>query len=214
MSRWLGPVAVVLWLAGPVWAQFTLNVDSDPADGGVTAVFPNDGPYDDGTEVTLTATPADGFTFAGWEGDVVASESTITILMTDDTNLTAVFTAAAPAGHTLTAFVDPSGAGTIVRDPADFTYADGAQVTLTAFAGEGFVFTGWSGDVPAGADPLSTELSLVMTDDLNVSASFAAAQELVDSAAGAGACGAMGLAGLGLMMSLMAAQYVGLRRRW
>lgn len=205
------------WLAGlvivsPVMGQFTLTVDSEPAEGGSTAVFPQAATYDDGAEVTLTATPAEGFEFAGWEGDVVAAESSITILMTDDTLLTAVFTEATPPGHVLTAFVDPSGAGTIVRDPAEFEYEDGAQVTLTAFAGEGFVFTGWEGDLPEGSDGSSAELTVVMNGDVTLEASFAAAQQLDDETATA--CGAMGMSGFGLMLSLMAAQYVGLRRRW
>lgn len=209
-SRWAAVLAVA-GLAGPVFGQFSLTVNADPADGGSTAVFPQQSSYEDGDEVTLTATAAEGFEFAGWGGDITASESTIVFLMTGDVELTAMFTEAGPATFKLTAFVDPSGAGTIVRDPAEFEYEDGAEVTLTAYAGDGFVFTGWSGDLPEGADAASSELTVTMSSDVNIEATFAAAQQL-DGATGAG-CGAMGLAGFGLMLSLMAAQYVGLKRR-
>jgi len=212
-GRWIVMLAVV-GLAGPAFGQFSLTVTADPADGGSTAVFPQQASYDDGDEVTLTATPAEGFEFVGWAGDITATESTIAILMTDDTELTAMFAEAAPATFTLTAFVDPSGAGTIVRDPAEFEYENGAEVMLTAYAGEGFVFSGWSGDLPIGADATNPELTVTMTGDLNIEALFAAGQQLDDGNGVSAGCGAMGLAGFGLMLSLMAAQYIGLKRHW
>lgn len=212
-NRWAAVLAII-GLAAPAFGQFSLTVNSDPANGGSTAVFPQQTSYEDGDEVTLTATPAEGFEFAGWEGDITAAESSIVILVTDDTELTATFVEAAPPSFRLTAFVDPSGAGTIVRDPAEFEYEEGAQVTLTAYAGEGFVFTGWSGDLPLGADATAAELTVTMTGDLNVEALFAAGQQLDDGDGVSAGCGAMGLAGFGLVLSLMAAQYLGLKRRW
>lgn len=51
-------------------------------------------PYEPGAEVTLTALPMTGWVFAGWEenGTIVSTDSTITIVMDSDKNLTAIFT--------------------------------------------------------------------------------------------------------------------------
>ena len=98
-------------------AQYTLETEVSPADSGTVALYPTGTEFDEGELVTLTATPADGYEFVGWQGDITASESTMTIVMSADTQLTAVFQEAT-SGYTLTAYVDPSGAGTLVRDPA------------------------------------------------------------------------------------------------
>ena len=48
------------------------------------------GIYDDGTEVNITAKPADGYEFAGWEG-IDSTETTITVIVNSNTNITAEF---------------------------------------------------------------------------------------------------------------------------
>lgn len=210
--KWLGIREMGICMAiasaistSPVLAQLALEIEVEPADAGIVASYPNMSTFVEGEFVTVTATPAEGYVFAGWEGDIVASESSMTFEMTADTLLTAVFEEAPAVQYTLTAFVDPSGAGTIVRDPADFTYAGGTEVTVTAYAGEGYVFTGWTGDVPEGADADSAALTLVVDADLDVRATFAAGLALDDGDEGDndGACGATGVACLGAMFAMM-----------
>jgi len=50
-----------------------------------------DGPYHYGDEITLTATPQDGWFFTGWSGAVIDSENPITVTVDTDLNITANF---------------------------------------------------------------------------------------------------------------------------
>jgi hypothetical protein len=68
---------------------FTLNVT---AVNGTVVKNPALGPYNNGTTVTLTATPDAGYTFTSWSGDFVGIISPATILMNANKNITANFT--------------------------------------------------------------------------------------------------------------------------
>ena len=50
-----------------------------------------DGTYEDGTEVTLTAIPDDGYEFTSWSGDMTGTDNPTTILIDGDKNITAEF---------------------------------------------------------------------------------------------------------------------------
>jgi len=63
--------------------------------GSVSAV-PAKSNYQCGEGVTLTATPASGWTFAGWSGDINASASTISFNMTQAHSITANFRSGQP----------------------------------------------------------------------------------------------------------------------
>jgi regulation of enolase protein 1 (concanavalin A-like superfamily) len=70
--------------------------------------------------------------------------------------------------HTLTTQAD--GPGTVVRSPDQPTYAAGQAVTLTATPDPGATFTGWSGAVTGGGNPVV----VTMDGDKAVTATFAA----------------------------------------
>ena len=72
---------------------------SDPA-GGI---------YDENTVVTLTATPASGFEFSGWSGDLSGELNPAVVIMDADKNVTATFIELPPQEYSLTANVDGSG---------------------------------------------------------------------------------------------------------
>lgn len=77
-----------------------------------------------------------------------------------------------PAGtYRLTVSVTPVGAGSVTLDPApvDGGYAPDTHVTLTALAGQGYSFSGWSGDASGQANPTT----IVMDGDKAVTAGFA-----------------------------------------
>jgi hypothetical protein len=105
--------------------------------------------YASGTEVTLTATPATGWSFSGW-GGACSGTGTCTVSMTSDRNVTAAFVQD-PVYYMLD--VSTSGSGTVTSSPpgidcggdCDQTYLDGTQVTLTAVPATGWSFNGWSG---------------------------------------------------------------------
>ena len=69
----------------PVVTQYTLTVTASEG-GSVSA----GGTFDDGTSVSVTATPAEGYEFVGWEGSD-SNENTLTLTVTSDTELSPIF---------------------------------------------------------------------------------------------------------------------------
>ncbi|MDA9630829.1 hypothetical protein N9S80_03170 [Flavobacteriaceae bacterium] len=69
----------------PVVVQYTLTVTVSEG-GSVT----DGGTFDDGTEVTITATPNEGYQFVGWEGST-ATEENLTITLNSNQDYQALF---------------------------------------------------------------------------------------------------------------------------
>ena len=70
----------------PAPTQYTLTVTA--GEGGT--VSSSGGTYDEGTEVTITATPNEGYEFIGWEGSDSESNS-LSINLNGNTTLQALF---------------------------------------------------------------------------------------------------------------------------
>ena len=70
----------------PAPNQYTLTVSS--GEGG--SVTTEGGTYDEGTKVTITATPNEGYEFIKWEGSDLTNES-LTITLNSNQNITATF---------------------------------------------------------------------------------------------------------------------------
>ena len=69
----------------PEVSQFTLTVTAGEG-GSVTT----GGTYDEGTNVTVTATPSEGYEFVGWEGND-SSNSNLSITVNSSQSLNALF---------------------------------------------------------------------------------------------------------------------------
>ena len=70
----------------PVLVQYTLTATA--GEGG--SVYSEGGTYDEGTNVTVTATPSEGYEFIGWEGNNSGS-SNLLITLNSNTTLQALF---------------------------------------------------------------------------------------------------------------------------
>ena len=70
----------------PATTQYTLTVSA----GGGGTVSTEGGTYDEGTEVTITATPAEGYEFVGWEGSD-SDSSSLTVTLNSSINVQALF---------------------------------------------------------------------------------------------------------------------------
>ena len=69
-------------------ASHELNVTTSPQHAGYVS---GQGSYLAGTQATLTATPATGFEFLSWEGDIATTQNPLTITVDSDTTITAKF---------------------------------------------------------------------------------------------------------------------------
>jgi hypothetical protein len=142
-----------------VVGPWTVDVTSSGA--GSVLVSPDQLEYVDGSVVELTATPDTGWSFAGWSGDQSGSENPLAFTITSNTSVTATFTeTVGQAGSLVTNVVGP---GSIVADPDLSTYQVGDEVTLTAIADAGAVFTGWSGDVSGSSNPILVTVGVATT---------------------------------------------------
>jgi hypothetical protein len=84
-------LTTTMLLAPACTAQYTLTTSASPDGSG--EVNPASGSYDEGSEVTLNATPAAGWVFSEWSGDATSHLSSITITMDADKSVTALFKA-------------------------------------------------------------------------------------------------------------------------
>ncbi len=128
---------------------------------GQGSVSPDGGTYEAGTSVTLTASPASGWKFDGWNGDASGSSNPIEITMDGNKTITANFS---KIKYTLT--VNIVGQGSV--SPNGGTYEAGTSVTLTASPASGWQFDGWSGDASGSGNPLT----IIMNGNKTITATF------------------------------------------
>jgi hypothetical protein len=158
------PAAITLTGNNVVTATFTQNpVNLTVNVVGSGAVTPNPvGPYLYGDVVTLTASAATGWSFAGWSGDLTGMTNPAAITLNGSKVVTATFTHD-PVNLT----VNVVGSGMVTQEPVG-PYLYGDVVTLTASADTGWSFAGWSGDLSGMTSPITIEL----TSDQVVTATF------------------------------------------
>lgn len=72
--------------------SYTLTTAVSPSAGGTVTRSPNASSYTAGTVVTLTATPASGYTFSGWSGSISGNTSPVAVTMDAGKSVTANFT--------------------------------------------------------------------------------------------------------------------------
>lgn len=165
-----------------VTANFILTASkSGSGSGTVTATGINCGSdckqaYSSGSSVTLTASAASGSVFSGWSGGGCSGTGNCTVTMSADTTVTATFNLSSDT-FTLTTTVTGSASGTVTSSPTGINcgsdcsevYAVNTNVTLTAAAGSGGSFKGWSG---GGCSGSSATCSVFMSAAKSVKATF------------------------------------------
>jgi hypothetical protein len=128
--------------------NYSMNVST--VGGGTAIIDPPDGPYLEGTEVTVTAKPEGDWQFIGWEGDSTSSEATITITMDGAKALTPIF------GTNVT--VNEIGAGKVVQTPAN-PVPYGITVTFTAKPDTGYYLFRWAGEQKGNDNPTQLQVT-------------------------------------------------------
>lgn len=153
---------------------YTLAAESNIAAAGSVSKYPNAEEYDEGTEVTLTATKNFGYNFVNWtnsSGDVVSTESRFKYTVEADDVLTANFEAIdtyelkVNVDGTNDYMVEVTPAATVVD--GKWMYETGTTVSLKANEYAGFVtFTNWN-DGTTGV-----EKTITMTEDKTFTANY------------------------------------------
>lgn len=128
--------------------------------------------YREGSQVTLTATPANGYLFSSWSG-ACSGGTTCDVTMTADLAVTANFIEEAVPTFELAVTV--SGNGTVTSTPAGIQcgsdcneiYNENQSVTLIATPDSGYILQGWSGACSGAAG-----CGVVMSQERTVTATF------------------------------------------
>jgi uncharacterized repeat protein (TIGR02543 family) len=147
---------------------YDLTMAVDPIGGGTTTPGIGRHTYTESRVITITATPATGYLFDHWTGDVAdVNAATTTVTVDEDQTVTAHF-AVAPT-YDLTMAVAPIGGGT--PDPAvgDHIYTENTIVSITATPAPGYVFDHWTGGV---ADISLASTTVTMNGNITVTAHF------------------------------------------
>jgi len=161
LGGWTGAVMgaarrVRVTITGPtvVGARFlTLHpVATEVRGEGQVLLSPPEARYAEGTVISLTAKPAEGWGFVQWSGDLVTTAQEAGLTIDAPKRVVAEF---ARLG-TLTTRV--LGQGTIGRSPDAPSYLPGTVVTLRAQAAAGWRFARWSG----GATGTNAEVAVVV----------------------------------------------------
>lgn len=149
----------------PTFTAYSLSISISPSGAG--SVAPLDGQHEEGTRVTLTATPASDYTFDYWNGDASGTSPIVTVTIDSDKSVTAHFKEKEVATYSLSVSVQPSGSGSVTPSSGD--YLAGTDVTLVAIAAPGYEFDHWTGD----ASGTSPTITIAMDSDKSAVAYFA-----------------------------------------
>ena len=154
-----------------VFVRSTFDLDiTVEGDGSVSTELlsgnETDGGYEYESEVELTAESEAGSQFAKWEGDIEETDNPITVTITEDLNITAVFE---DADYNLTIEIQGEGnVGQEVVQSKTTEYEGGTQVKLTATSEGDWRFVGWK----EGATGTESEIIVTVDGDKTIIASF------------------------------------------
>jgi uncharacterized repeat protein (TIGR02543 family) len=154
--------------------QYDLTISST-AGGLVTTPTEGTFKYDAGTVVSLVATPATGYQFVNWTGDVGTIVNTnaasTTITMDGDYSITANFEQIPSEQFGLTISSTAGGSVTVPGEGA-FSCDVGVVVILMATPASGYLFVNWTGDVGTIANVNAAITTITMNDDYSITAKF------------------------------------------
>lgn len=126
-----------------------------------------------GSEVTLEASPANGYTFTSWTGACTGTTPTCTVTMDAARSVAATFTQTIALTVTVNGSGNVSGGTGAINCGAganicSANFASGATVSLVATPATGATFTGWTGACGGTA----TTCTVAMNQSKNVTATF------------------------------------------
>ena len=125
-------------------------------------VTPVSGLYNENTEIQITATPAQEYLFVNWADDATGNENPMTVVMTRDKVITAVFQKVQYALN-ITVVGEGSVQQEILAAKSATDYPSGTLLKLTAVPDAGWTFLKWSGDYAGTENPIEVTMTEAMT---------------------------------------------------
>lgn len=115
----------------------TLTLDADPVEGGTVE---GAGTYSHGQNVTISATPHEGYNFISWteNGEFLSGEPVLSFELSEDRNITAVFE---DNNYELNLVASPEVGGSVYGDGI---YAGNSEVQVTATPNSDYSFDYWT----------------------------------------------------------------------
>jgi hypothetical protein len=120
--------------------------------------------YTCGTQVTVTATAANGYTFGQYSGALTGSTNPQTLTLNTNSTVTATFV----QGSSCTLSTGVTGSGSITVNPSGTVFTCGTQLTITALPATYYSFTGFSGALSGTTNPQT----YVINSNSTISAAF------------------------------------------
>jgi uncharacterized protein YkwD/ribosomal protein L21E len=128
-----------------------------------------------GTVVPIIATPASGYRFVDWTGNVgtiaSANAASTTITMNEDYSITANFEQI-PTGQFDLTTSSTTGGSVTVPGEGTFTYDSGTVISLAATPDAGYHFVNWTGDVGTIANVNAASTTITMSGSYSITATF------------------------------------------
>ena len=162
-------------------AKYTLATAASPAEGGSVSAYPAADEYEEGTEVTLTATEKFGYDFVNWTdaaGNEVSTDSKFKYTVNANETLTANFKqvntyelAITVDGGANDYMVELTPVPTVVDGKN--MYEEGTKVALVASSNAILAFSSWSNG------QTSSEIEVDMTENIALTASYSAKDYIV-----------------------------------
>ena len=143
--------------------QLTIQVNNSTR--GTTDPVPGVHQYYEGTKVTVSAEPNEGYRLSYWvlDGKSAGASNEISVVMNSDHNLTAYFEEIPK--YQLTVQIDDPSHGTTDPTPGVYQYYEGTEVTISAELNKGFGLDYWQvGDSTDTDNPIA----IIMDRDYTV----------------------------------------------
>jgi uncharacterized protein (TIGR02145 family)/uncharacterized repeat protein (TIGR02543 family) len=145
---------------------YTFIVTVSPAEGGTVSRSPDKASYPFGEPVTVTATPANDYTFIGWSGATTGTTNPAVITMDGDKALTAVFGKRSATRFTI--HFNSNGGG---NAPEPITADSGSNITLhdqQSMEKIGYNFSGWNTKNDGTGTAYGNDVSYLVIGDVTL----------------------------------------------
>lgn len=128
---------------------YRISLTSVPEEAGT--VTPENGEFEEGREIEISATAVEGWRFDRWQGDIESDKNPTVITIDSEKDVAAIFV---KREYPLT--IEKIGEGEIserIVTEKTTEYESGTTVELTAEPAEGWTFTRWEGDLESTDNP-------------------------------------------------------------